>query len=98
MLQFDPRWSSMTSLSSSFVRDRQLILVEAEVIGPTGRTAETSSELQLRGPADRSNGSVGSLEDQEYDAFILRPCRRRLRWVDRLRLTVAACNEARRRD
>jgi predicted aspartyl protease len=30
----------MTRLSSSFVRDRQLILVEAEVVGPTGRTTE----------------------------------------------------------
>jgi predicted aspartyl protease len=31
----------MTRLSSSFVRDRELILVEAEVVGPTGRTTET---------------------------------------------------------
>ena len=30
----------MTRLSSSFVHDRQLILVEAEVGGPTGRTTE----------------------------------------------------------
>ena len=30
----------MTRLSSSFVRDRELILVEAEVVGPTGRTTE----------------------------------------------------------
>ena len=30
----------MTRLSSSFVHDRQLILVEAEVVGPTGRTTE----------------------------------------------------------
>jgi len=30
----------MTRLSSSFVPDRQLILVEAEVVGPTGRTTE----------------------------------------------------------
>jgi clan AA aspartic protease (TIGR02281 family) len=30
----------MTRLSSSFVRDRELLLVEAEVVGPTGRTAE----------------------------------------------------------
>ena len=30
----------MTRLSSFFVRDRELILVEAEVVGPTGRTAE----------------------------------------------------------
>ena len=28
----------MTRLPSSFVRDRELILVEAEVVGPTGRT------------------------------------------------------------
>jgi clan AA aspartic protease (TIGR02281 family) len=31
----------MTRLSSSFVRDRELILVEVEVVGPTGRTTET---------------------------------------------------------
>ena len=31
----------MMRLSSSFVRDRQLILVEAEVVGPTRRTTET---------------------------------------------------------
>jgi predicted aspartyl protease len=30
----------MTRLSSSFVHDRELILVEAEVVGPTGRTTE----------------------------------------------------------
>jgi predicted aspartyl protease len=30
----------MTRLSRSFVRDRELILVEAEVAGPTGRTTE----------------------------------------------------------
>jgi clan AA aspartic protease (TIGR02281 family) len=30
----------MTKLSSSFVHDRELILVEAEVVGPTGRTTE----------------------------------------------------------
>ena len=30
----------MTRLSSSFVRDRELLLIEAEVVGPTGRTAE----------------------------------------------------------
>ena len=30
----------MTRHSSSFVRDRELILVEAEVVGSTGRTAE----------------------------------------------------------
>src|SRR5882762_9656471 len=30
----------MTRLSSSFVRDRELILVEAEMVGPTGRTTE----------------------------------------------------------
>ena len=30
----------MTKLSSSFVHDRELIIVEAEVVGPTGRTTE----------------------------------------------------------
>jgi predicted aspartyl protease len=30
----------MTRLSSSFVRDRELLLIEAEVVGPIGRTAE----------------------------------------------------------
>jgi predicted aspartyl protease len=30
----------MTRLSSSFVHDRELILVEADVVGPTGRTIE----------------------------------------------------------
>src|SRR4029079_12009972 len=30
----------MTKLLSSFVRDRELILVDAEVVGPTGRTTE----------------------------------------------------------
>jgi clan AA aspartic protease (TIGR02281 family) len=30
----------MTRLSSSFVRDRELIIVEAAVVGPTGRTTE----------------------------------------------------------
>jgi predicted aspartyl protease len=30
----------MTRLTSSFVRDRELILIEAEVVGPTGRTTE----------------------------------------------------------
>jgi len=30
----------MTRLSSSFVRERELLLVEAEVVGPSGRTAE----------------------------------------------------------
>jgi predicted aspartyl protease len=30
----------MTRLSSSFVHDRELILVWAEVVGPTGRTTE----------------------------------------------------------
>ena len=30
----------MTRLSSSFVRDRQLIIVEAEVVGPRGRTTD----------------------------------------------------------
>jgi clan AA aspartic protease (TIGR02281 family) len=30
----------MTRRSSSFVHDRELILVEAEVVGPTGRTIE----------------------------------------------------------
>jgi clan AA aspartic protease (TIGR02281 family) len=30
----------MTKLLSSFVRDRELILVDAEVAGPTGRTVE----------------------------------------------------------
>ena len=30
----------MTRLSSSFVRDRELILVDAEVVGPASRTAE----------------------------------------------------------
>jgi predicted aspartyl protease len=30
----------MTRLSSSFVRDRELIVVEAEVVGPTRRTTE----------------------------------------------------------
>ena len=35
----------MTRLSSSFVRDRELLLVEAEVVGPTGRTAEAQLVL-----------------------------------------------------
>jgi predicted aspartyl protease len=30
----------MTRLSSSFVHDRELIVVEAEVVGPAGRTTE----------------------------------------------------------
>ena len=30
----------MTRLSSSFVHDRELIVVDAEVVGPTGRAAE----------------------------------------------------------
>jgi predicted aspartyl protease len=35
----------MTRLSSSFVRDRELILVEAEAVGPTGRTTEARHVL-----------------------------------------------------
>src|SRR5213078_1250428 len=39
-------------------------------------------------------GSVASLADQEHDAFILHPRRRRLGSIDRLRLAVALCGES----
>jgi hypothetical protein len=44
----------MTRLSTSFVRDRELIIVEAEVVGRAGRT--TGARLVLdTGAADKTS-------------------------------------------
>jgi clan AA aspartic protease (TIGR02281 family) len=48
----------MTRLSSSFVRDRELILVEAEVVGPTGRTIEARLVLDTGAAATMLTPSV----------------------------------------
>jgi len=48
----------MTRRSSSFVHDRELILVEAEVVGPTGRTIEARLVLDTGAAATTLTPSV----------------------------------------